>query len=100
LEGAVQESIGGISSIQAIYQNDVPVKIAENVLIGAAEATEDPGKIDEAALTGGIMRRGESVRSAAERTVSAAAAKTAATSRFVKIIRQDSPASGRLTGFT
>jgi hypothetical protein len=67
-------------TIQATFLNDAPVKTAENVLIGGAEATEEAGKIGEAVSIAGVMRKGGSGRLAEERTESAAAARTAETS--------------------
>jgi hypothetical protein len=80
VEGAVQEWIAGISTIQATYPNDVPEQIAGNVLIGGAEANEEAGRTEEAASIAGVMRNAESVRSAEEKMENAAAARTAATS--------------------
>jgi hypothetical protein len=73
LEGAVQESTAAILTIQATFPNDVPEKTAESALTGGPEAIEDPGKIAEAASIAGVVRNGESVRSAAEKTENAAA---------------------------
>jgi len=80
VEGAVQGQTEGILNTQATFRNGAPEKTAENVLIGAAEAIEEAGKIAEAVSIAGASMRGGPERLAGERTESAAAARTAATS--------------------
>ena len=70
--------------IQATYLNDAPEKNAENVLIGGVDVTGEAVKSVEADRIAEGMKRGESARLAVERTESAAAARTAATSRLIK----------------
>ncbi len=67
-------------TIQATYPNDAQEKTAENVRTGGAETTEEAGMIEEAGSIAGAARKGGSDRLAEERTESAAAARTAATS--------------------
>jgi hypothetical protein len=70
------------------------------VLIDERGMTEEAGRIDEVVLIEGAARRDEWGPLAEEKTESAAAARTAVTSCFAKIIGQDSPASSRLTILT
>jgi hypothetical protein len=80
VEDAVQEWSAGILAIQATFRSDAPDKIAGDLLIDEAELIEGAERSEEAGWIAGATRRGESGRSAAERTESAAAARTAATS--------------------
>ena len=72
--------IGGASPTLGTFRSDGQDKIAGNLLIDGAVKIEDAEKTEEAGWIAGAMRRGESGRLAEERTESAAAARTAATS--------------------
>jgi hypothetical protein len=67
-------------TIQATFPNDAPEKTAETALIGETEMTKEAARTEEVVSIAGVMKRGESDRLAEERTESAAAAPTAATS--------------------
>jgi len=79
----------GALTIQATSPNAAPERTGESARIGEAGATAGAVKTGEAGWTAEAMKRGVSGRSAGERTESAGAARTAATSRSTEIIRQD-----------
>ena len=67
-------------TIQVTSPNDAPEKTAETSMTGEKEMTGEAVKSVEADWIAEVMKRGESDRLAVERTESAAAAGTAATS--------------------
>ena len=67
-------------TIQVTSPNDAPEKTAETSMTGEKEMTGEAEMIEEVASIAEVLRRGESDRLAEERTESAAAARTAATS--------------------
>ena len=80
MEDAVQEQTAGTLSIQATFPNDAPRKTGGTALIGETETTGEAEMTEEVVSIAEVLRRGESDRLAEERTESAAAARTAATS--------------------
>jgi len=86
----------GTLTIQATFPSAAPELTGECARIGEAVANAEAVETADAGWIAGVMKRGGSGRSAGERAQSAAAVKTAATSRSTEITRQDLPAFVRL----
>ena len=80
MAGAVLELIDGASPTPPTFLKDAAGASGERRATVETEMTDEAEKIEEVVSIAGVLRRGGSDRLAEERTESAAAARTAATS--------------------
>jgi hypothetical protein len=89
MAGAGQVSTEGTFPTPATFLKGVVEPIGERRATAGVVKIGGVERIEEVVSIEGALKKGESGRSAEERTESAAAARTAATSRFTDISRQD-----------